>query len=202
VAQAQAANLAAWYTTGSDGFYFLWQKDIDNTGLVSGTNTLANGFKYYIALCDFTGAPGSGTAMPFDTLYWPARSMGSTLGNKEFDEEDFFVSGPTRLTYTSQPISGRVNRTLGTVKVALLDGFGNVMTLDTGGGASTITLSVASGPGGSLTSSSSLTKSLSAGVATWTDLKISTPAGIYRLNADSSINLISDEWSLPINVTN
>ncbi len=67
--------------------------------------------------------------MPFAELYWPARSMASTLGNKEFDEEDFFVSGPTRLTYTAQPITGKVNKTLGTVKVALLDGFGNVMTM-------------------------------------------------------------------------
>ncbi len=80
--------------------------------------------------------------MPFAQLYWPARSMANTLGNKEFDEEDFFVSGPTSLTYTSQAISGKVNKTLGTVKVALLDGFGNVMTMDTGGGASTISLSL------------------------------------------------------------
>ena len=32
-------------------------------------------------------------------LYWPARSMNNSLGNKEFDEEDFFVSGPTRLEF-------------------------------------------------------------------------------------------------------
>ena len=99
-------NLVASYLTGSDGFYFIWQKNLDNTGAWGRTNSLAPGFKYFIALCDLTVG---GSAMPFDQLYWPARSMASTLGNKEFDEEDFFVSGPTRLTYTSQPISGRVN---------------------------------------------------------------------------------------------
>ena len=145
-----ANNLIASYTTASDGFYFFWQKLADNTSLSSGTNTLASGFKYYIALCDLTGAPGSGTALPFAQLYWPARSMANTLGNKEFDEEDFFVSGPTRLEYTAQPISGKVNKTLPTIKVALLDGFGNVMTMDTGSTASSVTLSIASGAGGTL----------------------------------------------------
>ncbi len=199
-------GLVASYLTGSDGFYFIWQKNADNTSLSSGTNTLASGFKYYVALCDLTGAPGSGTAMPFAQLYWPARSMSNTLGNKEFDEEDFFVSGPTQLTYTTQPISGKVNKTLGTVKVALLDGFGNVMTMDSGGGASTITIGIASGPvGGSLSSASGpggLTRSLSQGVATWVDLKLSAPTGVYKLKADSSVTGVPDETSLPINVTN
>ena len=143
--------------------------------------------------------------MPFAQLYWPARSMSSTLGNKEFDEEDFFVSGPTRLTYTTQPISGRVNRTLGTVKVALLDGFGNVMTMDSGGGASSITVGLASAPvGGALSSASGpggLTKALTQGVATWTDLKLSGATGVYKLGADSSVTGVPDETSLPINIT-
>jgi hypothetical protein len=124
--------------------------------------------------------------------------MNNSLGNKEFVAEDFFVSGPTRLEYVSQPINGRVNRTLASVKVALLDGFGNVMTADSG--ISTITLSLAQGTG-TLTSSSSLTKPLSSGYATWTDLKISSPTGVYKLNADSSVNGVPDEVSLPINMT-
>ena len=82
--------------------------------------------------------------MPFDQLYWPARSMNHTLGNKEFDEEDFFVSGPTRLAFQSQSITGRKNRTLGTTKVALLDAFGNVMTVDS---ASTVTLTAVTAAG-------------------------------------------------------
>ena len=121
----------ASYVTGADGFYFIWQNGTQHQRPATGTNTLPSGFKYYVALCDFTGPPGSGTAMPFAPLYWPARSMNNSLGNKEFDEEDFFVSGPTRLEFQSQSITGRINRTLGTIKVALLDGFGSVMTVDT-----------------------------------------------------------------------
>ena len=76
------------------------------------------------------------------------------------------------------------------------------MTMDTGGGASSITLSLASGPaGGTLSPWTGLTKSLSAGVATWTNLTISAPTGVYKLKADSSVNGVPDETSLPINMT-
>ena len=92
------------------------------------------GVRYYVALCD--PDTGDTIGMPFSQKYWPARRMENTLGNKEFDEEDFFVSGPTSLKFATQPVSGRVNRTLGTVKVSLIDGFGQVMTIDTGTGAS------------------------------------------------------------------
>ena len=125
----------------------------------------------------------------------------STLGNKEFDEEDFFVSGPTSLTYRSQPTSGRTNKVLGTVKVALLDGFGNVMTMDSGGGASRSRWASPPVPA-RCSSATGLTRSLSQGTATWTDLKISTPAGVYKLKANSSVGGVPDEPSLPINVTN
>ena len=79
------------------------------------------------------------------------------------------------------------------------------MTMDSGGGASTITIGIASGPvGGSLSSASGpggLTRSLSQGVATWVDLKLSAPTGVYKLKADSSVTGVPDETSLPINVT-
>jgi hypothetical protein len=42
---------------------------------------------------------------------------------------------------------------------------------------------------------------LSGGYATWTDLKISSPTGVYKLNANSSVNGVPDEVSLPINMT-
>ena len=151
-----SSNYVASVQTGSDGFYFIWQKDVDNTGVSTGTNTLPSGFKYYVALCDFTVG---GTAMPFAQLYWPARSMNNSLGNKEFDEEDFFVSGPTRLEYQSQSITGKINKTLGTVKVALLDGFGNVMTVDTA--RPSVTPDRGSGPGTSARKPTT-TKSLAA----------------------------------------
>ena len=71
---------------------------------------------------------------------------------------------------------------MGTVKVSLIDGFGQVMTLDTGTGASTVTISKASGSGnpGTLSASSGLTKTMSNGVVTWTDLRINA-AGVLQL---------------------
>ena len=183
-------------TTGLDGFYFIWKNGADQSN--PALTNLDFGPKYYVALCDPN--TGDNLGMPFAQKYWPARQMDHNLGNKEFVEEDFFVSGPTSLAFTSQPVGGRVNRTLGTVKVAVIDGFGQVLTLDTGAGASTITLSE-TGPG-TLTSASSLTKSLSYGVATWTDLKLSL-VGLYQLVADASgpAATVPDETSLPINIT-
>ena len=62
-------------------------------------------------------------------------------------------------------------------------------------------MSLASGAGGTLSSTSSLTKALVQGVATWTDLKITAPAGVYKLKSDSSVPGVPDETSLPINIT-
>ncbi len=39
-------------------------------------------------------------------------------------------------------------------------------------------------------------------MATWTDLKLSAPTGVYKLKADSSVSGVPDETSLPVNVTN
>jgi hypothetical protein len=198
---AGTGTFMADYTTGPDGFYFLWQKG-HNDGSGTGVNTLPSGYRYYLALCDLTAAPGAGTVLPFDQLYWPARSMASTLGNREFVEEDFFVSGPTRLAFQAQPTSGRVNRTLGTVKVALLDAFGNVMTVD---GTSRVTLSAVTSAGSStalvstLASQPLLDRTLTAGTATWTGLRF-TATGLFKIDADSSLGGIADERSLPINI--
>ena len=135
--------------------------------------------------------------MPFAPLYWPARSMNNSLGTKEFDEEDFFVSGPTRLEFQSQSISGRSTRPSATTKVALLDGYGDVMTVDS---TSTITLTEDAGPGS--LSTTTPTRTLSSGVATWSDLKITGATGIHKLNANSNVSGVPDEHSLPINITN
>jgi hypothetical protein len=79
------------------------------------------------------------------------------------------------------------------------------MTMDSGGGASSITVGLATSPIGGVLSSASgpagLTKSLSQGVATWTDLKLSGATGVYKLDADSSVSGVPDETSLPINIT-
>jgi hypothetical protein len=197
-------NLVASYTTGADGFYFIWQKNVDNTNATTGTNTLPSGYKYYLALCDLTGAPGSGTAMPFAQLYWPARSMSHTLSNKEFTEEDFYVSGPTRLEFQSQSITGKKNKTLGTTTVALVDAFGNVVTVDS---SSTVSLSAVTADGASSNlisiygSQPLANRTLSSGKTYWSGLRF-TAAGLYKFEADSSVPGVPDERSLPINITN
>ena len=87
------ATPVASYATDPDGFYF-----IANTGVnVPSTpgNNLPYGIRYYVAVCDVPGVtPG----------YWPARYMSDKLGSKEFDEEDFYVSNPTHLGFSIQPI--------------------------------------------------------------------------------------------------
>ena len=103
----------------------------------------------------------------------------------------------------SQSIVGRTNRTLGTVKVALLDAFGNVMTVDS---TSTVTLSAVTAAGDSTALVSTLSyqplvdRTLSGGTATWTGLRF-TAAGLYKLNAHSCTGVL-DEKSLPINISN
>ena len=71
-------NLVASYLTGSDGFYFIWQKNLDNTPL-GPEPTRSPRASSTIALCDLTVG---GSAMPFDLLYWPARSMASTWATR------------------------------------------------------------------------------------------------------------------------
>jgi hypothetical protein len=194
------AGLIAWTETDASGFYFLWKMGDNTTS--GGTNNLPSGFTYYLALCDLTGPPGSGTAMPFAQAYWPARSLPNKLGNKEFTVQDFYVSGPTRLTFQAQPLTVGQGKNM-TLKVALLDGFGQVMTIDNG--ASTVTLSLDSGQGGTLSAASGLTKSLVKGVATWTDAKISATSaqyGNYVINARSSHwPYVPNLKSFTINVT-
>jgi hypothetical protein len=192
-------NLAGWSMTGPDGFWFISQIG-DNS--VMGPNSLPSGFKYYLALCDFTVGQ---TAMPFAQMYWPGRAMNHTLGSKEFNEEDFFVSGPTRLAFQSQSIVGRKGINLGTVKVALLDAFGNIVTVDS---TSKVTLSAVTAAGNSTALSSYYSASqplvdrtLSSGTASWTGLRFSA-AGLYKLNAASSVPGVPDEKSLPINISN
>jgi hypothetical protein len=196
-------NYVASDLTDEDGFYFIWENG-DND--FDGTNTFPSGYKYYIAICDDT--PGQ-TALPFSQLYWPSRQLSSTLGSKQFAYEEFNVSGPTRLKITAQPVITRKNTSF-TVKVTMLDAFGDVLTLDTGPTASSVSLSLLTpNPGGTLGSSSDpdLTKQFVNGVATWTDLRISWPigpskAGVYQIVASSSLPWVDEDDGVPFNVTN
>ena len=108
--------------------------------------------------------------------------MSDKLSNKEFDEEDFYVNNPTHLGFTIQPANNqKLNRTMYSVQVALLDQWNNVVS-DNG---TKVTLSIASGPAsGSL--SGTLQRTMCNGYANFTDLKISgssLAAGTYTLNA-------------------
>ncbi len=89
---------------------------------------------------------------------------------------------PDHLTYTDQPASALAGASLGTTAVGVYDS-GNNLCADA---TNTITLSKnGSATYGTLSSSSSLSKAASSGVATWTDLSINT-AGSGTIDAAAS----------------
>ena len=100
--------------------------------LVHAGNNLASGIKYYAAVCNLSIAP----------QYWPARYIDHKLANKEFDEEDFYVSGPTHIAFGGQPSNARVGRSIGTVTVMALDSFNSVSTADN---SDSVTLTISGG---------------------------------------------------------
>jgi hypothetical protein len=151
-------------TSESDGFYFIWK---NGTGQSSTTAAnLPSGIRFYEAIC----------GLPFDQAYWPARYIDHKLANKEFDEEDFYISAPTHLAFAGQPSSVRVGRSLGTVTVTVVDAFGNVVTTDN---SDSITLSLS--PSGAL--SGTTTRPVVNGVASFTNLTVGTSAIGYTLAA-------------------
>ncbi len=158
-------------TTEADGFYFIYQTK--TTPSSSTANTLPSGVRYDAVVCA-SGVP---------IAYLPARLIDHKLGNKEFEQEDFLVANPTHLAWSIQPITNRLGRTMYAVQVSLLDAYGNVVS----DGSTQITVSKASGGSGTL--SGTLTRTMSGGVATFSDLKISgssSAAGSYTLKAVDS----------------
>jgi hypothetical protein len=87
------------------------------------------------------------------------------------------AAAASQLVFTQVPTSGTAGLVLGTIKVAVEDQYGNIVTSDN----STITISVASGPG-SLTATSTTTVNVVNGVATFTNL-ILNKSGTYTLLA-------------------
>jgi hypothetical protein len=77
VADCSTTSVAST-TTMSDGFYFIWKSG--STQLDTDPN-LASGVKYYAAVCSTPTGP-----------FLAARYIDHKLANKEFDEEDFYVS--------------------------------------------------------------------------------------------------------------
>jgi hypothetical protein len=89
-------------------------------------------------------------------------------------------SAPDHLAFISQPSDAGVGASLGTVSVGVYDSTDVLCGTDT----STVSLSKHSGATwGTLSSSSSLSKAASSGVATWSDLSIDT-AGSGSIDAD------------------
>lgn len=114
--------------------------------------------------------------------------LGVTRGvDGTYDRGAFqFVSGdctPAKLLFSAQPSSAVLSATLGTVSVGVYDADDNLCTSAT----DSITLSKnGSATWGTLASGSSLTKSAVAGVATWTDLSVTTTAGAGSIDAAAS----------------
>ena len=188
----------ASYTTGSDGFYFFWQKNLDNTGLATGTEHPRERVQVLHRAVRPDGSGRHGDALRPALLAGPlaCRAPSATRSStKRTSSSAARRASPTRASRRRLATAGR----RGPSRSRLLDGFGNVMTVDTGG--SSITSGIASGAGGVLTSATSLTKSLVQGTATWTDLKITGASGAYKLGADSSVSGVPDQTSLPINLT-
>ena len=86
----------------------------------------------------------------------------------------------TRLAFTQGPVSGTEDFTMGTVRVAVQDEIGNLVT----SGNPEITIQLSQNPGDA-TLSGTRTVRASGGVATFSDLRIDEPADGYTLRATS-----------------
>ncbi len=165
------ATPVASYLSDPDGFYFIANTGVNVPNMAG--NNLPSGIKYYVAVCDVPGVANG---------YWPARYMSDKLNNKEFDEEDFYISNPTHLGFSVQPVTNqKLNRTMYSVQVALLDQWNNVVADNN----TKVTLSINTGPLAGVLSGT-LQRTMVNGYATFTDLKISgssSAAGLYSLKA-------------------
>ncbi len=171
-------NPRASTTTAPDGFYFLYKQGAVQTD--AAPINLPSGIRYAEAICDLT------TVAP---AYWPARLIDHKLSNKEFVQEDFYVSQPAGINVLAQPLSGRINKVLTPVQIAVRDAFGDIVTVD-----NSTTVSISGAPG-TLTGTTSRT--VVNGVANFNDLKF-TATGNYVLT-------FSSPWgpatTLSINIT-
>ena len=94
------------------------------------------------------------------------------------------VAAASKLTFTQNPLATAAGATFSpAVKVAVTDAFGNVVT--TGGGVTTITVSIGTNPSAGVLAGT-VTKAITLGVATFTDIYITTAGAGYTLNATGS----------------
>ena len=118
--------------------------------------------------------------------------MLDTSGNYTLTVSDSGLTGATtgtisvtsgaanKLVVQQTPSTGTAGQALGTLTVAMTDAYGNVLT----GNTSTVTIAVASGPGG-LTSTSTTSVQAVSGVATFSNLVLDT-SGSYTLTVSDS----------------
>lgn len=105
---------------------------------------------------------------------------------------------PAKLLYSSQPTGAVLGASLGTVSVGVYDS-GDVLCTDNN--SVSITLSKnGSATWGTLASASSLTKTVTSGVATWTDLSITTTAGSGSIDANDG-GALTDTTSNSITIS-
>ena len=98
------------------------------------------------------------------------------------------------LTYTQQPASANAGSTLGTIKVAILDSFGNQTSATT-----SVTLAIKAGTGDpAATLSGTTTVAAVAGVATFSGLSIDKAAAGYQLHATDGALTAADSNALTI----
>ncbi len=104
-------------------------------------------------------------------------SSSSTLSNASTVSIVITPAAPAKLVITQAPTTGQAGTTLGTVKVAVEDLYGNIVT----GNNSSVTLSVGTGSG-SFAAGSTTSVAASNGIATFTNLVLNT-SGTYTLQA-------------------
>src|SRR5262249_46230543 len=96
-----------------------------------------------------------------------------------------------QLLFLQQPQNGTINETLGAVKVELLDAYNNVLT---GDNTDTVQLPLTNGGGATL--GGRLTRTASAGVATFSNLPANA-LGTYPLTASSAgLSLVSAGFTI------
>jgi uncharacterized delta-60 repeat protein len=103
-------------------------------------------------------------------------------------------NSPDQLAFATEPVNGTTNAPLATVKVNVEDPSGAVSASD----QSNVTLAIASGPGGA-TLGGTVTETASAGVATFSNLTLTTP-GTYTLIATDTGDTSATSTSFTVTV--
>jgi len=160
----------------------------DSTTAVSLTLASGTGLSCPGAPTAFTSGTASFTCSL--TLAATGYALKATAGNFTVTGNNFSVTpaAANKLTYTSQPAGATAGTALSAFSVAVKDTYGNTVTTGTGS-TDTILLTVASGPG-AFTASSTSSVAAVTGVATFSNITLTT-AGAYTLGAADSTRTLT-----------